>query len=44
MPTKLIEILKFLNSITVDVCEDLEDGRVNSITDEDTIIDKLIEK
>lgn len=44
MPTKLIEILKFLNSITVDVCEEHEDGRVNSITDEDTIIDKLIEK
>ena len=44
MPTKLLEILKFLNSISIAVSEGHEDGRVNSIDDEDTIIDLLIEK
>ena len=44
MPTKLLEVLAYLNSITIDVCEEHEDGRVNSITDEDTIIDLLIKK
>ena len=43
-PTKLLEVLAYLNSITVDVCEEHEDGRVNSIDDEGTIIDLLIEK
>ena len=44
MPTKLLEVLKFLNSISIAVSEGHEDGRVNSIDDEDTIIDLLIEK
>ena len=44
MPTKLIEVLQFLNSISIAVSEGHEDGRVNSIDDEDTIIDLLIEK
>jgi hypothetical protein len=44
MPTKLLEVLDFLNSIAISVSEGHEDGRVNSIDDEDTIIDLLIEK
>ena len=44
IPDKLLEVQKFLNSITIDVCEEHEDGRVNSITDEDTIIDLLTKK
>ena len=44
MPTILQEVTNFLNSISIDVSEGHEDGRVNSIADEDTIIDLLIEK
>ena len=43
-PTKLIEATKYLNTLSIEVNEDHEDGRVNSIADEDTIIDLLIEK
>ena len=43
-PTKLVEVVEFLNSIAISVSEKHGDGRVNSIDDEDTIIDLLIEK
>ena len=43
-PAKLLEVVEFLNSISIAVSESHEDGRVNSIDDEDTIIDLLIEK
>ena len=43
-PAKLLEVLQYLNSIVIAVSESHEDGRVNSIDDEDTIIDLLIEK
>ena len=43
-PLILIEVVEFLNSIAIAVSENHEDGRVNSIDDEDTIIDLLIEK
>jgi hypothetical protein len=43
-PKILVEVIQFLNSIKIDVSENHEDGRVNSIDDEDTIIDLLIEK
>lgn len=43
-PTKLVEVVEFLNSIAITVSEKHGDGRVNSIDDEDTIIDLLIEK
>ena len=44
LPFELVEVLEFLNSISIAVSESHEDGRVNSIDDEDTIIDLLIEK
>ena len=44
MITKLLEVVSFLNSTSIAVSEGHEDGRVNSIADEDTIIDLLIEK
>jgi hypothetical protein len=43
-PSILLEVIEFLNSITISVSENHEDGRVNSIDDEDTIIDILSEK
>lgn len=43
-PPILIEVVEFLNSININISENHEDGRVNSIDDEDTIIDLLIEK
>jgi hypothetical protein len=43
-PSILIEVVEFLNSISISVSEKHGDGRVNSIDDEDTIIDLLIEK
>jgi hypothetical protein len=43
-PSILVEVVEFLNSVTIAVSESHEDGRVNSIDDEDTIIDLLIEK
>ena len=43
-PTKLIEATEYLNTLTIAVSENHEDGRVNSIDDEDTIIDLLVEK
>ena len=43
-PSILVEVVEFLNSITIAISENHEDGRVNSIDDEDTIIDLLIEK
>ena len=44
MITKLLEVVSFLNSTSIAVSEGHEDGRVNSIADEDTIIDLLIEE
>tara|TARA_B100000085_G_C18535393_1_gene509748 strand:- start:846 stop:1460 length:615 start_codon:yes stop_codon:yes gene_type:complete len=43
-PEKLVEVVEFLNDISITVSEKHGDGRVNSIDDEDTIIDLLIEK
>lgn len=43
-PSILVEVVEFLNDITISVSEKHGDGRVNSIDDEDTIIDLLIEK
>lgn len=43
-PTELVEAVNYLNTLTIQVSESHEDGRVNSIDDEDTIIDLLVEK
>ena len=43
-PIELVEAVEYLNTLTIAVSENHEDGRVNSIDDEDTIIDLLIEK
>ncbi len=43
-PPKLVEAVHYLNQLTIQVSESHEDGRVNSIDDEDTIIDLLIER
>ena len=43
-PPKLLEVLEFLNKVKIKVSESHEDGRVNSIDDEGTIIDLLIEE
>ena len=43
-PFILVQVVEFLNSIKITVSENHEDGRVNSIDDEDTIIDLLVEK
>ena len=43
-PKELITAVEFLNTITIQIAEGHEDGRVNSIADEDTIIDLLAEK
>ena len=43
-PKELITAVEFLNTLTIQIAEGHEDGRVNSIDDEDTIIDLLIEK
>ncbi len=41
---KLIELVEYLNSIHIPVCTDDADGRVNSIKDEKTIINKMVER
>ena len=43
-PRELVEAVEYLNTLTIVVSENHEDGRVNSIDDEDTIIDLLIER
>ncbi len=43
-PSILVEVVEFLNSIVISVSEKHGDGRVNSIDDEDTIIDLLVDK
>ena len=43
-PTELPNAVDYLNTLTINVSESHEDGRVNSIDDEDTIIDLLVEK
>ena len=43
-PSILSEVVEYLNTLTIQVSESHEDGRVNSIDDEDTIIDLLIQK
>ena len=40
-PSKLVEAVEYLNSLTIEVSENHEDGRVNSIDDEDTVIELL---
>lgn len=40
----LVEVVEFLNSIAISVSENHEDGRVNSIDDEQTIVKLLISK
>lgn len=42
-PQQLVDAVNYLSGI-VTISENHEDGRVNSITDEDTVIDLLIEK
>ena len=42
-PQQLVDAAQYLSGI-VTISENHEDGRVNSITDEDTVIDLLIEK
>ena len=43
LPQQLVEAVEYLSGI-VTISENHEDGRVNSITDEDTVIDLLIAK
>ena len=43
-PKQLVEALEYLNTLTIAVSESHEDGRVNSIVDEATIIDLLEQK
>jgi hypothetical protein len=43
-PKELVEVVSFLNTIGVSISGNHEDGRVNSIVDEDTVIDLLEEK
>lgn len=43
-PPVLLEVLSYLNSISISINKDHEDGRVNSIGDEKTIIDLLVKK
>ena len=43
-PTELISAVTYLNTLIIKIAEGHEDGRVNSIDDEDTIIDLLIKK
>ena len=43
-PIELQNAVDYLNTLTINVSESHEDGRVNSIDDEDTIIDLLVEK
>ena len=43
-PSILVEVVEYLNNTAITVSEKHGDGRVNSIDDEDTIIDLLIEK
>ena len=43
-PKELNSAVEYLNTLAIEVNEDHEDGRVNSIADEDTIIDLLIER
>ena len=43
-PIELVEAVEYLNTLIIAISENHEDGRVNSIDDEDTIIDLLIER
>ena len=43
-PRELVEAVEYLNTLIIAISENHEDGRVNSIDDEDTIIDLLVEK
>jgi hypothetical protein len=43
-PSILVEVVEYLNSVSISVSGNHEDGRVNSIDDENTIIDILVEK
>jgi hypothetical protein len=43
-PTIITEVIEYLNLTNINVSENHEDGRVNSIDDEDTVIDLLIQK
>ena len=43
-PRELVEAVEYLNTLIIAISENHEDGRVNSIDDEDTIIDLLIER
>ena len=43
-PKELVEVVEYLNTLIIAISENHEDGRVNSIDDEDTIIDLLVEK
>ena len=37
-PRELVEAVEYLNTLIIAISENHEDGRVNSIDDEDTII------
>jgi len=43
-PSDLLNVVSFLNQIGVNISNNYEDGRVNSIVDENTIIDVLEKK
>ena len=43
-PIELVEAVEYLNTLIIAISENHEDGRVNSIDDEDTIIALLIER
>tara|TARA_B000000609_G_scaffold84833_1_gene64237 strand:+ start:196 stop:795 length:600 start_codon:yes stop_codon:yes gene_type:complete len=43
-PTELVEVTEYLRTQSIAVSENHEDGRVNSIDDEDTIINMLVAK
>lgn len=43
-PPELQEVISFLNGVIIGCCFDHEDGRVNSISDEETVISLLVEK
>jgi len=43
-PSILVEVVEYLNSVTISISQNHGDGRVNSTFDEKTIINLLIEK
>ncbi len=44
LPKKLKEVTTFLQKQAVDVCNEVDDGRINSIKDEGTIIEVMLDE